>query len=164
MKSYTSPKTKLGQSKIGGIGTFAASDIKKGEIVFVKGGHIVERHNLFFSEKINSYLPISDNLYLGALAPDEEDEIKLFVNHSCDPNCGLRGEITFVAMRDINKGEELTFDYAMVDNEENEFVCNCGSEHCRKIITGYDWKIKELQEKYTIFFARYLLDKINSSE
>jgi len=86
------------------------------------------------------------------------------VNHSCDPNCGLHGEITFVALRDIHVGDELTFDYAMVDNESYEFACSCGSPNCRKIVTGYDWKIKKLQNKYTTYFAHYLLEKIKAQK
>lgn len=160
VKSYLSPKTVKKQSPIGGLGTFAISDIKKGEIVFVKGGHIVTRHELYYSRQISSYLPISDDLFIGAVNKDEEDGIKLFVNHSCEPNCGLRGEITFVAMKDICAGDELTFDYAMVDNEFYELECNCGAPNCRKVITGFDWKIVALQEKYTSHFAQYLLDKI----
>ena len=160
VKSYLSPKTTVRQSKIGGLGTFATSDINKGEIVFVKGGHIVTRDELFYSKQISSYLPISDDLFIGAVNKDEEDGIKLFVNHSCEPNCGLKGEITFVAMKDIRKGDELTFDYAMVDNEFYELECKCESPNCRKIITGFDWKIESLQEKYSSYFAQYLLDKI----
>jgi uncharacterized protein len=163
IKSYVSPKTIIRPSRIGGLGTFAISDIVKGEIVFVKGGHIVTREELFFSEKISSYLPFADNFFIGATQKSEEQGIKLFVNHSCDPNCGMRGEITFVAMRDILDGEELTFDYAMVDNEENEFECRCGAGQCRKIVTGYDWKIQELQKRYSHYFARYLLDKIQQN-
>ena len=64
-------------------------------------------------------------------------------------------------MRDINKDEELTTDYAFIDNEDYEFICTCGAENCRKRITGYDWKRKDLQEKYYDYFAQYLKDKIN---
>ena len=73
----------------------------------------------------------------------------------------MHGEITFVAMRDIEKDEELTVDYAFIDNEDYAFKCTCGSPDCRGTITGYDWKIKELQEKYYDYFAQYLKDKIN---
>ena len=73
----------------------------------------------------------------------------------------MHGQITFVAMRDINKDEELTVDYAFIDNEDYSFKCTCGSEKCRKIITDFDWKIKELQVKYYDYFAQYLKDKID---
>ena len=92
---------------------------------------------------------------------DEEEAVKLFNNHSCDPNCGMHGEITFVAIRDIQPGEELTVDYAFIDNEDYSFECHCESEKCRHIITGYDWKITRLQDEYYPYFAQYLKDKID---
>ncbi len=71
------------------------------------------------------------------------------------------GEITFVALRDIMPDEELTIDYAFIDNEDYSFECNCGNPQCRHIITGFDWKIRELQQKYYPYFAQYLKDKID---
>ena len=108
-------------------------------------------------------MPISDDYYLGAITKDEEKDIKLYNNHSCEPNCGLHGEVTFVAMRDIDAGEELTVDYAFIDNEDYSFECHCGSPMCRHIITGFDWKNKYLQERYYPYFAQYLKDKIDAS-
>lgn len=96
---------------------------------------MLTKKDIFSSGVINSYFPISDEYFLGATNRDEEDAIKLYENHSCNPNCGLRGEITFVAMRDIEKNEELTTDYAFIDNEDYKFECTCGSENCRKVIT-----------------------------
>ena len=162
VKSYISPKVRIAESKIHGFGMFAKTTISKGEVVFIKGGHIVRKSDLYFEEPISSYLPIDDQFFIGAVTKEEEDSIKLFVNHSCEPNCGVRGEITFVALRRIQEGEELTCDYAMIDNEDYEFECNCGSSVCRKKITGFDWKIEELQIKYSDYFARYLLDKITA--
>jgi uncharacterized protein len=163
IKSYISPKISIHKSNIHGSGMFAKSKIRKGEIVFIKGGYILTSNNLYSSEKISSYLPIDDDYYIGSRNKEEETGIKLFVNHSCEPNCGLRGEITFVAMEDIQKGQELTCDYAMIDNDEYEFACNCGTASCRKKVTGSDWKIKEIQNRYLDYFARYLIDKINSN-
>jgi uncharacterized protein len=161
VKSYVSLTITIHNSKIHGSGMFAKTNIRKGDIVFIKGGYILTRNELFSSEKIGSYLPIDDNYFIGSRSKDEEIGIKLFVNHSCEPNCGLRGEITFVAMRDVLKDEELTCDYAMIDNDDYEFICNCGSASCRKLVTGHDWKIKDIQRKYSGFFTRYLVDKIN---
>ena len=81
-----------------------------------------------------------------------------FTNHSCDPNIGVQGQIIFVAIRDIQAGEELTHDWAMTDDATSESECNCGSPHCRKIITGQDWK--DLQEKYGDYMSWYLREKI----
>lgn len=161
VSSKLSEKVEVREKSLNGKGIFAKEDIKEGEIVFIKGGHILTRDELFYSGIINSYFPISDKYYLGARNKDEEEKIKLYQNHSCDPNVGLHGEITFVAMRDIKKDEELTVDYAFIDNEEYSFKCTCGSSNCRGTITGYDWKLKQLQDKYYDYFAQYLKDKIN---
>jgi uncharacterized protein len=66
------------------------------------------------------------------------------VNHSCDPNCGVRlngaDAFDFVARRSIATGQELTFDYAMRNFTIDHFPvdCLCGAENCRGSITG--WK------------------------
>jgi len=160
IKSFVSDKVEIKESPVNGVGMFAKESIKAGEITFVKGGHILRRKEMSSSGVISSYLPIADDLFLAARTKAQEKGVKLYINHSCDPNCGLRGEISFVAMRDITKGEELTIDYAMVDNEDYKIECHCGSDNCRKTITGFDWKIKELQNKYSNYFAEYLKQKL----
>lgn len=130
---------------------YAREDISKGEVVYIKGGH--DRGELFSSSEINSYLPISDDFFVGAVSSEEETYVKLYNNHSCDPNCGMHGEITFITIKDIRAGEELTVDYS--------FECHCGSPISRNTVTDFDWKIKELQNKYYPYFAQYLKDKID---
>lgn len=161
MKSILSKKVEVRISSIDKKGMFAKELIHAGEIVYVKGGHILSRSEIFSSDVINSYLPISDDYYIGAISREEEDAIKLYNNHSCDPNCGMHGEITFVAIRDIQPGEELTVDYAFIDNEDYSFNCQCGTPKCRHVVTGFDWKIKRLQDDYYPYFAQYLKDKID---
>ena len=161
VQSYLSDKIEQRTSKITGMGIFAKETIHKGEVICVKGGHILKRNEMFSSAVINSYHPISDDLYIAAKTLEEEENIKIYINHSCNPNCGLRGEITFVAMREIQKDEEVTFDYAFLDNESYKFECHCGALKCRHVITGYDWKIKRLQEEYYPYFAAYLREKID---
>lgn len=161
MKSVLNPKVEVRGSSIDKKGMFAKELIHAGEIVCIKGGHILSRDEFFSSGVINSYLPISDDFFLGAVSAGEEEHIKLYNNHSCDPNCGMHGEISFVAIRDIQPGEELTVDYAFIDNEEYSFECQCGSEKCRHTVTGFDWKIKRLQDEYYHYFAQYLKDKID---
>lgn len=141
-------------------GMHANNNIKKGEIVFIKGGHILRKNQIYSSGIINSYHPIDDNYFIAAKNEDEEEYIKLYINHSCFPNCGLRGEITFVALKDIKKGGQLTIDYAFLDNEDYSFKCECGESCCRSVITGRDWKIKEIQDRYFEYFAEYLKQKI----
>ena len=161
--SYRSPKTEVRESKIHGRGLFATADIAKDEIVAVKGGHIVNRKTL--GEKITPVLgpveiQIDDDLFIAPVTEEERETSMLYSNHSCDPNLGMRGEITFVAMRDICIGEELTHDWAMTDDDDYSLKCNCGVPDCRKILTGKDWQRPDLQRRYAGYFSVYLARKI----
>lgn len=162
---YISKKVEKKNSRIHGQGLFCkkTETIAKGDVVFIKGGYEVHRSEMSAVETIDSYLPIGDDLFLAAKTEEEEKYIKLHLNHSCAPNVGLLNERTFVAIRNIAPGEELTIDYAFVDNEEYSFECHCGSKNCRHTVTGHDWTIKEIQKKYYPYFSQYLKDKINSS-
>ena len=60
----------------------------------------------------------------------------LYTNHSCEPNIAIRGQIVFVAMREIAAGEELTHDWATTDDLDYEMACRCGRPTCRGTVTG----------------------------
>jgi hypothetical protein len=161
--SYLSPKTEVRQSKIHGRGLFAIADIAKDEIVAVKGGHIVDGKTL--RERITPELgpvevQIGDDLFIAPVSDEERELSMLYLNHSCDPNLGVRGEITFVAMREIRAGEELTHDWAMTDDDDYSVECQCGASDCRKILTGKDWQRPDLQKRYADYFSAYLARKI----
>src|SRR6476660_10058424 len=161
--SYRSPKTEVRESKIHGRGLFATTEITKGEIVAAKGGHIVDRKTL--RDKITPRLgpveiQIDDDLFIAPVTDEERELSMLYSNHSCYPNLGMRGEITFVAMRDIRAGEELTHDWAMTDDDDYSLMCNCGVPDCRKILTGKDWQRPDLQRRYAGYFSVYLARKI----
>lgn len=165
--SYLTPKAEIRENGIEGRGSFAISPISKGEIVFIKGGYILTKDNMLIEKVGYNYWPLGEDLYLAPRKDSEQEEIQkilVCVNHSCNPNCGIRGEITGVAMRNIKVGEELTMDYATLDDdpsEEYKFQCRCGDPKCRGIITGQDWLRLELQERYHGFFAAYLQEKID---
>ena len=161
--SYLSPKTEVRESKIHGRGLFAIADIAKNEIVAVKGGHIVDGKAL--RERITPLLgpveiQIGDDLFITPVSDEERELSMLYLNHSCDPNLGVRGEITFVAIRDLRAGEELTHDWAMTDDDDYSVECNCGVANCRQILTGKDWQLWNLQERYAGYFSAYLARKI----
>ena len=164
IKSYRSPKTEIRESKIGGKGIFAKEDIKKGEVVFIKKGHIVNYEEAMKLDKeLGEYsLQISDAFFLCPKTKEEIPYSAIFINHSCNPNVGPDGQIVFVALRDITAGEELCYDYAMTTSYDYKLECFCGSKNCRKTITGNDWKSKELQNKYRNHFTWHILKKIKS--
>lgn len=164
ISSWFSPKVKkLKKSLIHEVGLFAIKPIKKGEIVFIKGGHIIERKDIKKYEAIarKYYTSIDENFVITPLTKRELPRIQICLNHSCDPNVGVRGEITFVAMRDIATGEEITMDYAMT--EESSYgikKCRCDTSYCRKILKADAWKRPDLQKRYGNHFSAYLLEKM----
>ena len=161
--SYLSPKTEVRESEIHGRGLFATSDIAKGEVVAVKGGHIVDREMLRreITPKLGPVeIQIGDDLFIAPVTDDERELSMLYSNHSCDANIGMRGEITFVAMRDIRAGQELTHDWCVTDDDDYSASCKCGSAKCRKKLTGKDWQRPELQKRYAGYFSAYLAEKI----
>ncbi len=165
--SYLSPKTEVRESKIHRRGLFATADIAKDEVVAVKGGRIVDRKTL--REKITPSLgpveiQIDDDLFIAPVTEEEREVSMLYSNHSCDPNLGVRGEITFVAMRDVRAGEELTHDWATTDEDDCSVECKCGAPNCRKTVTGKDWQRPDLQQRYAGYFSAYLARKIGASD
>lgn len=164
--SFISSKAKVKESSIHGKGLFASEPIKNGEIVCVKGGYVFDREKL---RKLPDWyraaeIQIADDLFIGPLAEDEREGSMIFSNHSCDPNIGVQGQIVFVAMRDIEAGEELTHDWATTDDDDYELECKCGAPNCRKRITGKDWQKSELQQKYEGYISTYLSRRISRSK
>src|SRR3984893_10570505 len=161
--SYRSPKTEVRESPIHGRGLFATAKIDKDEIVALKGGHIVDRKTL--REKITPVLgpveiQIDDDLFIAPVTREEREGSMLYSNHSCDANLGMRGDITFVAMRDINAGEELTHDWATTYDDDYAVKCKSGAANCRGTLTGKDWQRPDLQKQYAGYFSAYLARKI----
>ena len=161
--SYVSPSTIVKESAIHGRGLFAQAAIKKHEIVAVKGGHIIGRVKLAELQPTlgSAEIQIGDDLFICPITPEEREGSMIFSNHSCEPNLGVRGQIVFVAMRDIAPGEELTHDWAMTDDSDEVTECRCGAASCRRRITGKDWQRPELQERYAGYFSSYLAQKMD---
>ena len=159
-QSWLHENARLASAGPKGLGIFALQPITAGSTVAGFGGHVVERQEFDqLTEDLRTHsLQVDDRLYLVSLPPFAPAD---HVNHSCEPNCGVIGSCLMVAMRDIEAGEELCFDYAMSDtNDYDEFVCACGTVSCRGLITGGDWKRPELQERYAGFFSSYITRKI----
>lgn len=81
----------------------------------------------------------------GFVPPPDFDFNKLsidwYLNHSCEGNCGFDENGDFVALRDIRKNEELSYDYALIESNPNfSMLCACDSSTCRHAVTGNDWK------------------------
>jgi hypothetical protein len=159
--SYASPKleARLLPDK-GGWGVYAREWIRAGELLSVWAGEIINGEQLarISSGERRYAVQVEEDLYLLTV---REPETADFINHCCNPNAGLSGQLALVALRDIAPGEEICFDYAMTDGSVyDEFPCACGASNCRGRVTGNDWMRPELWQRYGSHFSPYLLRRI----
>ena len=160
-ESWIDPRVELRSSSTEGKGLFARESIKKGETVIIWGGAIFTESDIKKDKaEKHSVVEIGEGIYLG-IPRGKPQTLDDFMNHSCNPNLWLKDEVTLVARRNIEKDEELTADYATwVSRSYWQMECHCGSLFCRHLITGNDWKLKKLQNKYRNHFSPYLEKRI----
>ena len=147
--SWINPLVIISNSLIQNKGMFAKEDVKKGTIIFKWGGTFVTNDEMKkFDRSRFILIQVEDNLWSVEPRDKPEDET-YFINHSCNPNVWMKNGITFITKKNIKKGEELTVDYAMFEDEDYvaKWDCNCGSKFCRHKITGKDYLLPELQKR-----------------
>jgi len=168
--SWIDPRLEIRETDKYGRGVFANSLIKKDEVLIVQAGRMIndsDFDNPIFAPYAYHCFQVEKDVYICPIEFESESIDGIFdVNHSCNPSCGFKGQISLVSMRDISAGEEITYDYSMTDvgSREQGWVdmkCLCGSNNCRNTITGDDWRLEELQHKYNGYFSKYVQDLIN---
>jgi hypothetical protein len=107
-------------------------------------------------------LQIGPDLYIGA-----SHELDDYVNHSCDPNCWVEirdldstVSARLIALRRIEPGEEITFDYSTTSTETFatwSMPCLCGASICRRVISGFGTLPKDVQARYVNLVPAYVL-------
>lgn len=138
----------------------ADEDIKKGKPIFSFIGVTVPR-----GKESYKALQISEDLYLESTLGFDNN-----LNHSCDPNCYINfeqkpNEPVLVALRDIKKGEELSFDYNTTDdnlvdpNSMHAFSCRCQAPNCLGEIKGFKSLTFEQKREISPFLAPFLRKK-----
>lgn len=121
-------------------GVFAKKAIKKGDFVYQLSGERISEEECW--NRINAQQEnLSDPLQIGLYEYIDLNEFSRSFNHSCDPNTGIRNESDLYAIKDINVGDEITYDYSTtvgpnISFEEWSMDCLCGSKNCRKIISN----------------------------
>ena len=139
--------------------------------MFVAGGPILTLQDEDNLPEVcaDKFIEISECFSIGPRTLEELELMPVhYLNHSCEPNAGWKGQLFLMAMRDIQPGEELTDDYAMVmhsnagSREHFKMRCYCGATRCRGVVTEDDWKLSELQARYDGWFQWYLQEKINA--
>ena len=161
----------------GGVGVFAATGIKKGTKItegprkdFIKNlvpWKEFKKYPRDIRQKIRDFCIETPQGFLIYKGLDfNELPISWYLNHSCDGNIGFDKNGDFIARRNIKKGEEFSYDYALLSSGRRVFIrrCLCKSKKCRKVITGNDWKNKKFQKKNYLYLQPYLKNQIKLNE
>lgn len=133
----------------------AKKAFKIGELVFVAFGPIITKPTIYT-------IPISRELFIDPTKP--EGNLCQFICHSCDPNLGIKDRNCFLAFKDIEAGDDVAIDYAMIvpqyksEMTEENRKCKCGSSICRGKLGCFNELTPELKEKYKGYVSDYLLE------
>jgi SET domain-containing protein len=142
---------KIKKSKIDKNGLYANCNIKRGTKIIEYKGKLVTVKNSEKDPKFDN----SKAIYLFGINKkyDLDGNFSFntarLINHSCEPNCEVFGEglkVWIFAMKNIKKGEELSYDYGFsFDQDYKNYPCNCGSKNCAGYIIreGSRWRIKK---------------------
>ena len=142
---------KIKKSNIDKRGLYASKNIKEGTKIIEYVGKIISKkesdQNNKFDNKKDIYLFNLNNRY------DLDGNFKFntarLINHSCDPNCEVVGKglkLWIESIKDIKKGEELSYDYGFsFDEDFKDYPCKCNSKNCCGYIVkqASRWRIKK---------------------
>lgn len=167
--TWVNPKLKVGKSKIHGDGVFTSEKIPQGEKLMEFGGELVSREKAFSGNyRSRSIWPVDTEYYLALPQSDTHESADESLNHSCDANTWLADEVTLVARRTIEIGEEITLDQGTWNFDDSSYTdnqepCFCGVEDCRKVLTENDWRIPRVQKKYKSHFHPLIQKMIDTA-
>lgn len=161
-QTWIDPRQQFRRSPTHGTGSFATAPIQQGEVVEIVGGKVMTEAAFLAFQQNNprfNAIQIDETLHLVEAPEITAQRTGGSLNHSCDANLWLADEVTLVARRDIAAGAELTIDYALFTAQAGwvlDGVCRCGTAVCRHHITGNDWQIPEVQERYYPHFSPFI--------
>jgi uncharacterized protein len=136
-----------------GRGVFATGTIRRGEIVAEFDGPIFDDDFDGWNEDLRNHA-----IQIGKALWRDSNGVARLINHSCEPNCGIKKLTKIVAMRTIHPGEEITWDYEMTEKSDWwRMRCRCGAPTCRKRIGNYKNLPKEKRRKYEGYISEWLL-------
>ena len=157
-ETWTDPRQLISPSPIHGMGVFARDAIGQGEPVeIIEGVVMTEEQFRAFQPTTPRFNAVQIDEGLHLVERTEVTRRRLgSLNHACDSNLWMADEVTIVARWDIAAGDELTIDYALFSAQPDwvmDTACHCGSPVCRIVITGNDWKLKVVQDRYFNHFS-----------
>lgn len=132
---------RVGTSPIDRQGLFAATGIPQGtRIIAYRGEKITKRESARRLAQHNAYIFHLNYQY--DIDGETLANTARYINHSCDPNCAVdttTDTIRIVALKDIQAGEELSFNYGYDAREYEKFPCRCGARNCCGYILGREY-------------------------
>lgn len=131
-------ETKLGKS------VWSLEKIEAGEeLCTFTGKPVYFEETLKLGVKESFALQVAKELYILL------DEPYCYFNHSCEPNCGVTTDLRLVAIKPIQKNEELRWDYSTSMMERHwTMKCICKKENCRKVVADFTTLSKKTQKYY----------------
>lgn len=129
-KTLTWKNLYLGRTSGTGEGLFAKVNFKKGNLIFIWEGVLKKgRYPCYVGDR---WLQIEKCQWIAPL----RNNLGLYINHSCNPNSGIKNSVKIVAMKNIRRGEEVTFDYSTSESENGWYlICHCENKNCRRILS-----------------------------
>jgi hypothetical protein len=160
-RSYLTPRARLGPSALGGQGLLAVAPIPRHQLVAIWGNCIMTTAEMWALPAALQDFPVQVwyDMFVGPTSLQEVEAVD-YMNHSCAPNCGVRGSVVVVARRDVVAGEELTFDYGTTDTDRWSLDCGCGAATCRGRMTGDDWRDPAFQQRNAGYLSLYIEELI----
>ena len=143
------------------MGVFATEPIAAGTTVAAFGGIVVDGAELraLGDSVAHHALQIDDDLFLASVPPFDPAD---FVNHSCDPNCGIVGGVLLVTRRAVAAGEEICFDYAMTDSDDyDEFTCLCDTGRVPRRRARHRLEARRAAHRYDGWFSAYIASQLD---
>jgi hypothetical protein len=137
---------KVGDNHLGKA-VFAASTFAEGDLLIEFTGRRFRADQIpsLMRGRGDRFVQVTPDHYMGP-----SGRIDDLVNHSCDPNAGLRFTeegVFLVAVRAIQPGEEIAWDYSTTLRESNwHMICQCRAEGCRRVIGNFDSLDPDRQE------------------
>lgn len=143
-----------------GLGVYAARPFQAGEYVLAFGGQMIPLPEI---ADFTHYIQVTPLHFFGP-----SGEIDDYINHSCDPNCGLYlegNDLVVRALREIKPLEQITFDYSTnMFAEPTSFDCCCGAEQCRGRVGNFFLLPEEHKQSFLMLGIVPLLTRYSEEE
>ena len=133
-----------------GKGTFTKVSIPAGVPVTEIRGPVLLDRDVPPHDNIDIYLQVGPNTFIGPSGKNVPE----YLNHSCDPNCYIHvvgNRAIIYSLYVLPANAEITFDYSLTSTDTYDtwkMDCHCGSNKCRKLISGFQYLDPALQDTY----------------